>query len=113
MLFDKNVGLAAWPPTRMRPEPVSQVCEINSLLSRAFLNVIPREGEERGRGPSAGAAKGVSVAQALPEPGHSEYGLSSGCAVLPLSASRPRPSAPSVCGVLGSNPDQPWTWPGA
>lgn len=53
---------------RMIPEPVSQACEINSLLSETFLNVMPKEGEERGKGPSAGAAKGVFVVQALPEP---------------------------------------------
>lgn len=61
------MGLGAWPPTRMIPEPFSQVCEINSLLNRAFLNVMSREGKERGKGPSEGAAKGVSVVQALPE----------------------------------------------
>lgn len=63
-----NVGLGGWPPTRMIPGPVSQACERNSLLSRVFLHVMPREGEARGKGPSAGAAKGVSMAQALPEP---------------------------------------------
>lgn len=54
---------------------------------------MPREGEERGKDPSAGAAKGVFVAQALPEPwAHRARHQQWACSAAPC-----RPHAPALC----------------